>query len=317
MTKLGFRSQVGFGTETTYGTAVVPSRFYEFRSESISMTQERIESAALRRSDFQRGWQPGIRGADGDVEFELGTVGFGFLFQQALGGVATAQPDAAGAPTVYEHTLTPGDMTNQSMTVQVGRDDVPFTYPGCKVGSWSLSCSVGELALLTMTLVARDEVTATGMATATYPTGNQLLSFVHGSLEIAGVPLMVSEASVEVDNGLDPDRRALGSSLRRNPLRTAFRNATGSFQADFDDLTLYNRYVNGEEAALTLAFEGSEIAAGFPAGIYITANVRFDGDTPTVGGPEEIRQTMSYKAFPTGTDASALTVMVRNAEATP
>jgi hypothetical protein len=62
-------------------------------------------------------------------------------------------------------------------------------------------------------------------------------------------------------------------------------------------MTAYNRFVNGTMAALTLIFTGSIIEAAIAYKLSLTANIRTDGTTPTVDGPEEIRQPLTYKVM--------------------
>jgi hypothetical protein len=70
--------------------------------------------------------------------------------------------------------------------------------------------------------------------------------------------------------------------------------------------------VNGAEAALSLAFD-----AGTGAKLTIAGNVRFDGSTPNVSGPELLEQALPFKFVSVTSDAAAFTVTLENADATP
>jgi hypothetical protein len=306
-------AQIGFVDEVTFGTPVTVTRFYEFNSESIKMDQARIESSALRsgarvtRSDR---WALGKKTVGGDVTFELANKSFGLLFKHMFGGVATAQPDSGGAPTVYKHTFTPGAYPT-SMTAQVGRTDVggttrAFTYHGCRVESWELGCSVDEIASLKISLNGEDEDTSTALATVSYPASLSLLTFVNGTLTIGGSSASVMSASVAGQNGLATDRYFLGSTLRKQQLEMGMRTYTGTFEAEFESLTHYNRFVNGTEAEIVLNFQGGVISGAFNYEAKITANVRFDGQTPNVGGPEIVGQTLPFKVVDNGTTSIKL-----------
>lgn len=294
--------------ETTYGTPGTPDRGYEFRSESLKLDIERIESQGLRsgqrvlRSDR---WAAGKKSVSGDVVLELMNKSFGRWFKHAFGGVVTSQPDAPGNPTVYKHTFTPGDIPT-GQTIQVGRTDVggttrPFTYHGCRVGGWKLECAVDEIATFTASIVGEDEDTATALATITYPATMSLMTFTQGTLSIAGSAVDVKSASVEGSNGLAEDRYFLGSSLRKAPLEANLREYTGTLDSEFTDLTAYNRFVNGTEAELILLFEGATISTTYKYQTKVTANVRFDGETPSIGGPEIVMQSVPFKVVDNGT----------------
>jgi len=319
----GLSAQLGIAEESTYGTPVTVTRFYEYLSEGLALEIERIESQALRSGTrIQRSdrWSSGQKSVGGDVEMELANKSFGLLFKHMLGAVTSAQPDAGGNPTVWEHTFSPGDLPT-SLTVQVGRTDVggttrPFTYHGCRVASWKIEAAVGEIAKVSATLLGEDEDTVTALAPASYPSATALMTFVNGSLSLAGGAHDVKAFSLEADNGLADDRYFLGSQLRKQPLEADMREYTGELGTEFQDLTAYNRFVTGTEAALVLLFEGATISGAFKFATQITANVRFDGETPTVGGAEIIEQPLQFKCLG-NTSGTALTILYRTTDTTP
>lgn len=309
--KSGLAAQLMMAAEVTPGTAVTPSKAYKHRSENIALEIDRLESEGIQsgkrvlRSDD---WTPGTQRVMGDVELELTTKNWAFLFSHMLGTVATS---GAGP---YTHTATPGDLSGKSLTVQAGRPGTDgtvraFTWAGMKVASWSLSASVDELALVTLSLVGMTETTATALASASYTSSNALFSFVHGSLSVAGSSFPVKEVELNGDNGLDAERFFLGQPTTSEPLEATLREYGGSLTADFVDLTAYNRFVNGTEAALVLTFtRGADV-------IQITTNVRFDGTSPEVGGLEILEQALDFKCVGASTDAGAITVVVTSSEA--
>lgn len=318
----GLSAQLMTSEEVTYGTVVTPDRGFEFRSESLKLEIQRIESAALRsgtrvqRSDR---WAVGQKSVTGDITMDLINKSQGRWWKHALGGVATSQPDGAGAPTVYLHTFTPGDIP-VGQTIQVGRTDVggttrAFTYHGCRISSWELACAVGDIASLTMSVLGEDEDTSTGLASISYPSGISLMTFVQGSVTIGGSAANIKSATVSGNNGLADDRYFLGSQLRKAPLENALREYSGTFEAEFEDLTAYNRYVNGTEAEVELLFQGATIATTYKYEVKVTMNVRFDGETPNVGGAEIVPLNMPYKVVDDGT--TSIKVEYQTTDATP
>lgn len=303
----GLSAQLMTGEEAVYGTPVVTDRAYEFRSEALQLEIARIESSALRagtrvqRSDR---WAAGQRSVSGDITMELGNKGFGRWWKHALGAVATSQPDAAGTPSVYKHTFTPGDLPI-GQTIQVGRPDVggtvrAFTYHGCVVAGWTLEWSVGELATLACSILGEDEDTTTALAVASYPAGLAVMPFTQGTLTVAGEEMQVSSLSLQGSNALAEERYFLGSALRKRPEEIGLREVTGTVEPEFESLVAYNRFVAGEEAALVLASVGGTIAGAFKYQTTVTANVRFDGQTPNVGGPEIVTNPLPIKVVDNG-----------------
>ena len=314
--KTALAAQVGLVKEVTYGTYVAPTRFIEFVSESMKQEIDRVESKAIRansrvmRSDD---WASGTKGVSGDVELELWNKSFGLIFELMIGGSAVT---TTATGSMYTHTFTPGDLA--SATIQAGVPDIggtvrPFSYTGCMVNEWELSSTVGDPVMVKLGVVGQAETTAQSLASASYATGLELLTFVGGNLSIAGTGVPVNKVTLKGNNGLATDRYFLGSANRSQPLEADLREYSGDFEAEFTDLTAYNRYVNGTEAALVLTFAG---VANPTHKLVVTCNVRFDGETPTVGGTGIVTQPMSFKAVASSTDASALTLAYSTPDAT-
>ncbi|RKT82719.1 hypothetical protein SAMN05421805_104190 [Saccharopolyspora antimicrobica] len=315
----GLDAQLMTGEEATYGTAVTVDRGYEIRSETLSLEAQRIESSAIRPGHrvLRTGrWFQGQRSAGGEITMELGTVSFGRWFKHCFGSVTTAQPDAAGNPTVYKHTFTPGPLP-PGLTIQVGRPGAPsgtvhpFTYTGCKIGSWTLSSAIGEIVTFAPTILGRDETTATPLATASYPANLDLLTFVEGSLTLDGAAHEMRSISVQGTNGLADDRYVHGSRLRNEPLEIGSEGSqarvySGTIEGEFKDLTAYSRFVSGAEAELVLLFAGGTISGTYDYEVRITANVRFDGTTPNVPDGNVIMQTLPFKVVDNGTTSIRL-----------
>jgi hypothetical protein len=311
----GLGGQLGIKAESTYGTYIAPDRFFEFVSESLVLDRDRIESMGIgagRR--VQRRWAAGVQRVTGDVEMEMAAQGFGIWLTHMFGSVVTAGSNP------YTHTATPGDLAGKSLTVQVGRPDIGgtvrvFSYLGCKVASWELAAAVNEYAKLTVSLYGSHEDTSQTLAVASYPATLSPFTFVHGSVSVAGSAFDVKDFTLSADNGLATDRHFIRTTTPerpKEPLEANYRQYTGSLTADFTDLTAYNRYVNGTEAALVLTFN-----AGASAILAVTLNVRYDGETPTIGGPELLEQSLPFKAISTTSDAAAVTAVLTNADAAP
>jgi hypothetical protein len=323
----GLDAQIGFAEETTYGTPVTVDRFYEFLSEEIKTEKGRVESQGLRsgaRVQRSSRWVAGPQQAGGEVEFELANKGFGRLLKHMFGNVATSTP--GGGTLTRDHTFTPASLDTLSLTMQIGRPPVTagaaaqaFTYHGSKIAEWELECAVGAIPKLTLALLSEEEDTATALAAASYPSGLATFAPESVTLSVAGSAVTDVEAiTIRGNNTLKDDRFNIGSTKRRNPLEVGLREYTGEFSGEFVDLTAYNRFINGTEVALVLLMEGATIEGSLKYHLQFTCNVRFDGETPTVGGPELVEQPLSFKCLNTGSgDGTAITAVYRTTDTTP
>jgi hypothetical protein len=309
----GISGQLGLAAESTWGTAVTVTRFYELLSETLSYEIARIESEGIRadqrvmRSDD---WTAGTKRVTGSIELEATTKNMVLLLRHALGSLATT----GSGP--YTHTLTPGSLSGLGLTVQVGRPSSdgtvqPFTFNGCKVTGWEISFELDQTVRFRLDLVAKDQTTATAIATASYTSSNNLLAFTHGAITIAGSAAKVKSGKIGGKNPLNTDRVFLGDTTVNEPLENGLREYTFELTCEFESQTSKNRYENGTEAALVLAFTRSTDS------ITVTGNARFDAGVPMLSGRNILEHTLSGKLVATGADSTAISVAVVSAEATP
>jgi hypothetical protein len=324
---MGLRSQVGVGVESEYGTYVEPDRFYEFVSETLERRPRRIQSDAIRAAG--RGLRRGRRrvevGRDGggDLVLDVGPDLFGTWFEHALGSVATAQPDDVGAPTVYDHTFTMGSLRNKSLTVQKGVEDTdevvsPFAFLGCKVAQLQLGITVDQFLRATVGLDAQDVVRTQPLAAATFVDG-RLFHFQQATLSLDGTPVAdVSSAELTLTNPMRTDRYYLGNAgLKKQPYDNGYPELAGSLTADWTGPgALYTSFEDDVALSLELKFVGAEIVDGFNEELTISAGeIRLDGETPKVSGPEIPTLTVPWSAFSNETDPD-LQIVLRNTDAT-
>lgn len=327
----GLSAQFGMVDEATFGTFLAPTRFLEFTQESLKNNIERIESSGLRparRVLSKDDWVPGRQGVDGDVEFEVNNQGFGLLLKHMLGTITSSQPSVGTAPTVWEHKATVGALDGKSFSAQVGRTGNdgttrPFSYSGCKVASWELSCDVNGILTLKATLDGIKEDTVPALAAATYATASVPLVYTGGTISVGGSAFDVTKCSITGDNGLKNDRYfmrgAANSATKKEQLEGGqLRAYGGSLDAEFSDLTAYSRFVNGTVGAFTAFFSGANIASTFNYALEVTMPaVRFDGETPNVGGPDIISHSLPFKALDDGSATTAVQMTYRTTDTAP
>lgn len=306
----GIQGQLGYKSETTNGTAVTVDAFLPVNSVGVNKQITRLPSAGIRAGRrAQHTWAAGAQTIGGTVAMELWNVDVAAIFKHMFGAVSTT----GSGP--YTHTFTPGDLNNDSMTVQAGKPGTggtvhPFTWAGCKVASWEISSDVDAIAMLSLELSAQTETTATALATASYDSALAPFTFIHGSLTVAGSAVAtVRSVSLSGNNNLATDRHRFGSATVLEQLENGGREYGGQFEADFEDLTHYNRYVDGDEFALVLAFDNGTDS------LTITMNVRYDGSSPELAGPELLSITLPFTCVSATSDAAAITAVLVNTDA--
>ena len=313
----GLAAQLGVAAETTYGTGVTVDHFYEFNSESLAQTIERIESAGLRASNRvlrSDRFVAGKKSVEGEIEAEIASKGFGLLLKAGLGSSTISTPSGATLARLHRHVLA--DPYGQSYTIQVGRPDTsgtvqPFTYTGCKVSEFSLKNSLDEFLVGTWNFDGQAETTSTSLATASYSSSTELLSWVGGAVTIAGSAVaVVTDVEISVATGLKTDRYTINSSpTKKEQIISEMTEISGTITAEFDGLTNYNRFVNGTLAEVVATWTGQTAIEGstYPYLKVTLPKCRFDGTTPAVEGPDVLSIEMPFKALYDGTN-EAITI---------
>lgn len=308
----GLQSQFMTAEESTYGTPVTPDRTYEILNESLERQQTTLTSNGLRAGtrNLRRGSRRVLsaKWGQGDVNMEVATTGFGRWFKHMLGGTPTIAQQGATPAHLQTHQL--GSLSGKALTVQKGVPQTdgtvkPFTFHGCKVLSWEFGISVDQILTLRCTLDAEDVDTSSGLAAASY-TSTKLFHFGQGVLKVAGLSIAtVTNATVAGNNNLKTDRFYLGSTgLKKEPLDNDYPEVTGTLDAEFvSQANFYDRFVADSAAELILEFTGDVISGAFSELLRITVpQVRFEGDTPKVSGPEVIVQNVPYVGLYDGTN---------------
>lgn len=307
----GLAAQLGAVAEDTWGVYKAPTSFIEFTEESLALAIERIESPGLRannrvlRTDR---WAAGQKRVEGTVSFEAPSKGLGLWLKHALGDSNISTPSGATNARLHRHTL--GDPYGLGLTIQVGRPSSngtvnPFSYTGCKIDQVTLSNSVDEFLLVECEIVGEDETTSEALASASYPTSVQLFNWTQGVISIGGSSVgVVTDFSVTVANNHKSDRYFLGAATMSEPIIAGMTEITGSMTVEFDSLTNYNRFVNGTVAAVTARWTAATAIEStfFPYVEVALDDVRFDGATPAVAGPDVISHELSFKALYDGTN---------------
>jgi hypothetical protein len=173
-------AQIGFGVESTYGTAVTPTRFLEFVDESLNFNKSVKQGQGLRvGARVGRSARRVVTTVEaaGDVQLEAFSKGLGLLFQAMLGSGSSALVSG----TTYQQTFTLGDSL-PALTLQKGIPRVDgsavdaINFPGAVVSQWEIEIPNDDIAKLKVTFDCRDAVAAGSLATATYPTGGNSVS---------------------------------------------------------------------------------------------------------------------------------------------
>jgi hypothetical protein len=314
--------QWGVGEQVDWDTPITPDRFFEFTSETQHFERNIAVSNGIRsgRRYGGQGRRETRRWAEGTLNTEVATSGFGLFFKHLLGGVATVEDEVGAA---WTHTFTPGSLEDLGLTLQKGVDFAgtvqAFTYPGAKIRSANFSIDQDGLLMCDWDFLAREEETATALAVASYTTP-KIFTYKEGVLKIDTVTKanVRSVSSLQITNNL-PQRWFLGNSgLMSEPINQPFDAISGNLDAEFQNKAdFYDLFVADTSVELVLEFVGAIIAGTTSETLRITiADTRIEGETPQISGPEFVYQNVPFVGLDPAS-GSAVTIEYTTDTATP
>jgi hypothetical protein len=318
----GLSTQFGLAEESTVGTPVTVTRFYEVHSlrpknEKITKTSSGLRAAARghrARNRVKTGVDSGLV-----VPMTVFSKGFGVFLKHMMGSSSTAQ---IASSLTWRQIHTPGDLVGKSMTMQGGFGESysstvrPYTFNGCKITDWEIACQMDDLVEATITVDAWNWTTATALASASYLAS--LEEFHWGILTTSiGGTATTSSGRTTVSGGstikglrglslkgttpLRTDRRvAGGAGVKSEQLENDFRQYTGDLDLEFADRTQVMDLVDADTTTvLQFIWTGvtNDGSGNFPVLRATYPAVKFEPAQPEAGGPDIVDGKVTFTAY--------------------
>ena len=332
-------------SEVTYGVApsLTGAHFYAVKSEGLKAKKvtaqgEGIFQGALHPQATRRvlsGWDP----AGGTVNLELPTRNLQQWLFPMFGsyGQTPSALTEDGSTSAYSAVHAPGPLQSHSFVLQKGVATVdgsiePFTYVGCKISDWELTVAKHGIAELAMTVVARNELAATGnsdplngsvpsLVSYSKPIGS-VFHWAQASLTTGGTASTTSgvtsvsggttagnikSISIKYTTPLDVDRYFLGGSgFMSEPVDNGLRQITVSFEVEWLSAMAYQEAWYGDTAtAIQLSLTGGVIGSGSDHSMFslLIPEMFFDGEpSPVVEGYQVVTQKLELAGLDDGTN---------------
>lgn len=322
---------IGMAKESTYGTAVTVSRFFEGVDESLDLNKNVVQGKGLRVSSrvarSSRRVIPTLD-AGGDMSVECLSKGQGLLWEQCMGAGASTLVSG----TTYQQVFTLADLM-PSATWQKG---VPrydntvdaYTYPGSTVDSFEFTFANSEIAMLKWTLDCKDVTIVPAYATPSYPTSPNLFHFANGTISTgtltaptstalasAATPLAnVRGGSIKVSHNVNADRYNFGGGGRKFQPKPGLREITGSLTVEYDSGTFRDAVLNDTPMSLIVQFTGGALSAGNETLQVVLPELKFDGKLPAANGGEEVTIDLEFTVLDNLTAAQPIWVVARTSD---
>ena len=283
---------ISIGKESTYGTAITPTRSFEATEDNWQREVEQLTSDGLRAGkhtqlDDRR--RPIDLGANGSIGGAITKNGMGILLDGLLG--ATTGPTQSGATDAYETSFeTTSSGPEESFTVQVVRVDSggtkrAFDYAGAVATGFNFALDSGAELTYRIDYAAASEEEQASPTDAIYVADNEMWIYSDCSLKIDGtVSDSITSFSFDGDLALDTGRRFIrGDAARRKPIRSGSPAFSGTLSGEFAGLDLWEKFKDGDTFSIELVAEASAVIPSATLKESFTVKLaacRFDGSSP-------------------------------------
>lgn len=254
-TARGFYETLKFIYETTYGVkptiAAGDTIALPFISNGLGLDENMITSEVIRAG---KRWAQapafGNVNASGDIVVPVEAVAFGYWLTMNFGA-----PVTTGSSAPYTHVFKPVN-DNPSMWLEGGFADknLYFQWTGLKVNKMSFNFQVNQEMNATMSMIGKDEVTATATVDAS-PVVPAYRKFQAKDIVLKQGGSAIATAmncTINVEQGIAEDQYTLSSNGRRVEAPEGMLKVNGSATMLFRDLTYYNMAKNNTETSIEI-----------------------------------------------------------------
>ncbi|MDQ7008360.1 MAG: phage tail tube protein [Acidobacteriota bacterium] len=248
----------GWGEQAAYGTAVARAQFARvYDGSAVTHKHPGDPHTYLGRADPET-IHYGLEYGEWTLEPVPVYDGIGKLFKHALGSVT----DAGAGPYTHTHSLADSLPANGlSIELHKGLDPAGAEsklITGGKINEFAFEASVGEELKIRFGGIGQKATIVAKTASPTYPDyDNDIVKVSQISVQIDGATTNVTGISVSLNNNLRTDRGFLGSQYIAEPTRAGNREITGQVDKEWEDATLYNKFLSGATATLLITCTGS------------------------------------------------------------
>lgn len=312
---LGHASFIGFGLETTYGTAVSRTLFLRFLEENLSLKQAYVNKPTLGYTSQVQGRRTkGKASVDGSFRFQFGFNGAETLLKNALGAVATTNPGTLA----YQHTFTPADSLPVGLTFEVSRDaaniGTAYAYDGCKIERLTLRQEMEDILACEVAIQGQDE-TKVSASSPSYPTFAGVEHHMLTTCTIDGNTVKARNVEVNIENAFDTDNYNLGSRSRTQLHRNGTRRVSGKMEIEFDGATQYDHFRDMDEVATVIGWNGGtdSIESGQDYTLTITMS-RTTYGVADIGTPDAgpLWLPVEFDAWATSAGNNEISLVLKN-----
>jgi hypothetical protein len=252
---LGALGYVGYGVETTEGTAVAPTFFVPVDSFSFEDSNDFLVPDQIRGSRDRSIAMAAPYSVSGSMEAALIPVDIGPLLLSAFSATVASSSYGGGG---YQHIFTPGSAEPTLTFESSAADILVMRYSGVRVNTLELKAAFGEIVMATFGLEGLNREKQ-GSASSEDYSDVVPFHFSGASVKVDGTQVCtVQDATFSVGNNLE----RIGTLCKTRAWRRmalGMRDVNLSLTVDFTDDEEYDRFLTEDEFDVELHFEAATI----------------------------------------------------------
>jgi len=281
----GMSGFIGLAKETTWGTAVAASDYFDAMSENLSLAIDRFDITNIINRFAEPDDVAGVQRISGDISFAADPISIGY-FLRSVTGTMSGSVVLSGFLFQNDFTFTTTDFAADCpvppYTFEVFRDVTSsHQYAGGVVNRLALAIQPNQDLRATAGILAKSASVITKTA-ASFP-GSPVIPFAFdtASIQIGGAATALIEGmTVTLDNQLDGIPLLNNSAVIGKIRRRGFQMARVSGTLAFENVTEYQNFINQTEQVLKLnLFRANSfgLLVDIPRFVYTTFPVSMPG----------------------------------------
>jgi len=300
---IGRRQSVGLGVESTRGTSVSASYWYNVLSWSHFDVPQRARSNASFGEISEGDVAPVVQNhAEGEMEIEVGDVSIGVILKALLGTETVTGP----VDSAYTHTYSlQNDNVHDSLTIITVDPIGTFRFSRAMIDSLTLNITKDSI-VSTVVRFLSNPAQEYSPATKTYSKENKFIG--RGlNFDIATTTAALSSSTPTKVRSLtltfekNAEIRAVLSTIHPEDIVNKLFTIRGEIEVDYEDRTYLDLVRDGSYKAIRVELVGTTLITGstatFPAFKIDLSKVDFENWAGDFPNDDVVTQTLEFFAL--------------------
>jgi hypothetical protein len=317
MTKfIGRKIEIGIGREGTRGTAVAPSYWLALANADFDDKFEGvIDDNSLAMIEDSQDFKVTKKWSEGKLSGKIGSKTFGYFLRGLMGTIVSAVKET----TAYNHTCSVlQSAQHPTLTIEAKNPNQQLKFANGSIDSLAIKAELGKFVEFEADVMAK-----LGAASANVPSYTAEENFLAKDVTVkfadtvvglgAASAISVKDIEIKFDKNLESDD-VLGSYEPSDYLNKQM-SVTGKIELAYDATTYKTLALAGTLKCMRINVQDTTVTIGASSNPTLTidlAKVKFTEWEKSSELNGIVRETLTFKAFYSSSDASMVSIVLTN-----